>query len=76
MRSEIKDRPCCAQNGLLLSDSSYVYIATRLEAALQTAGCIEESIGNIYLAREYKYECRGMKKESAPDEKQTPPFPS
>jgi hypothetical protein len=36
---------------------------------------VKEFIGSVYLAREYKYECRGMKKESAPDEKQTP-FPS
>jgi len=35
----------------------------------EVASCIEEFIGCIYLAREYKYECRGMKKESAPDMK-------
>jgi hypothetical protein len=43
-------------NGPLLYDSSYLYIAPRIESALQTAGCIEEFIGT-YLAREYKYAC-------------------
>jgi hypothetical protein len=44
------------RNGPSLYNSSHLYIAPRIESALQAAGCIEEFVG-IYLAREYKYEC-------------------
>lgn len=55
--------------GLRLSESFDQYITRQAYSTLGVAGCIEEFIGSIYLAREYKYDGRGMKKEIAPDMK-------